>query len=76
METVTYNAPVLQMTSMPQGNRYRNTYDPVSMFDKGAKSIGDGSLFNPRQSHSYTGNSKDTYASNTILPNGNQILIE
>ena len=30
---------------MPQGNRYRNTYDPVSMFDKGAKTIGEGSLF-------------------------------
>ena len=75
-ESVTYNSPVLQMSSMPQGNRYRSTYDPVSMFDKGAKSIGDGSLFNPRQSHSYSGNPKNTYASNTNLPNGNQILIE
>ena len=75
-EAVTYNAIVLQMSSMPQGLRYRSTYDPVSMFDKGAKSIGDDSLLNPKQSHNYTGNSKDTYASNTILPNGNQNLIE
>ena len=76
LETVTYNAPVLQMSSMPQGQRYRSDFDPVSMFDKGAKSIGDGSLFNPKQSHSYSGKSKDTYASNTISPNNNQILIE
>ena len=76
LETVTYNAPLLQVSSMPQGNRYRNTMDPVSMFDKGAKSIGEGSLFNPKMSHSYTGNAKDTYASNTILPNNTEILIE
>ena len=76
LETVTYNAPVLQLSSMPQGNRYRSTYDPVSMFDKGAKSIGDGSLFNPKQSHSYSDNPKNTYASNTITKSGDQILIE
>lgn len=75
-ETTTYNAPVLQLSSMPQGQRYRNTYDPISMFDLGAKTIGTGSVFNPKQSHSYTGNPKNTYASNTILPDGNQILIE
>ncbi len=46
------------------------------MFDKGAKSIGEGSIFNPKMSHSYTGNSKDTYASNKILSNNTQILIE
>ena len=67
---------LLQLSSVPQGQRYRSTMDPVSMFDKGAKSIGDGSLFNPRQSHSYSGKSKDTYASNTILPDNTQILIE
>ena len=76
METVTYNAPVLQLSSMPQGQRYRSNFDPVSMFDKGAKSIDQGSLFTPKSNHSYTGNSKDTYASNTILPNNTQILIE
>ncbi len=63
-------------TSTEQGLRYRSTYDPVSFFDKGAKSIGDGSLFNPKMSHSYTGNAKDTYASNTITKSGEQILIE
>ena len=76
LETVTYNAPVLQLSSMPQGNRYRSTYDPVSMFDKGAKSFGDSSLFHPKQSHSYSGKSKDTYASNTITKSGDQIFIE
>ena len=44
LETVTYNAPVLQMSSMPQGNRYRSTLDRVSMFDSGAKSISTGSF--------------------------------
>ena len=58
------------MSSMPQGNRY-STYDPVSAFDKGAKSITSGSLFSPAQSHYYTGNPRFSYASNTILPNNN-----
>lgn len=73
LSTTTYNAPVLQLSSMPQGQRYRSNFDTVSMFDKGPKSIGDGSLFNHKQSHSHSGNSKDTYASNTILPNNTQI---
>ena len=64
------------MRCVPQGNRYRPNVDPVTMFDRGAKSIGAGNLFNPGISHSYTGNAKNTYASNTILPNGNQILVE
>ena len=72
-ETTTYNAPVLQMSSMPQGNRYRNTYDPVSMFDKGAKSR--FKSYNPVTAHSYH-DQPDGYASNTILNNGNEILIE
>ena len=46
------------------------------MFDKGAKTFDNGSLFNPGYSHDYTGNPKNTYASNTILPNNTQILIE
>ena len=37
LETITYNAPVLQLSSMPQGNRYRSSLDPVSMFDAGSK---------------------------------------
>ena len=72
-ETTTYNAPVLQMSSMPQGNRYRNTYDPISMFDKGSKS--QFKSYNPVTAHSYH-NQPDGYASNTILNNGNEILIE
>ena len=76
LETITYNAPVLQLSSMPQGQRYRNTYDPVSMFDRGAKSINTGSLFNPFYSHSYSSNPKNTYASNTLTTSGDQILIE
>ena len=76
LETITYNAPVLQLSSMPQGQRYRNTYDPVSMFDRGAKSINTGSLLNPLYSHSYSSNPKNTYASNTITKSGDQILIE
>ena len=61
---------------MPQGQRYRSKFDPVSMFDSGAKSFGDGSLFDPKYSHSYSGKSKDTYASTTSLPDNTQILIE
>ena len=75
LETVTYNAPVLQISPMPQGNRYRSTLDPVSMFDSGAKSISTGSFFNPIYSHSYKNNPRG-YASNTIDNQGNQILIE
>ena len=75
LETITYNAPVLQMSSMPQGNRYRSTLDLVSMFDSGAKSISTGSFFNPIYSHSYKNNPRG-YASNTIDNQGNQILIE
>jgi hypothetical protein len=63
-------------TSTEQGLRYRSTYDPVSAFDWGAKSINTGRLFNPLYSHSYSNNPKNTYASNTILPNNTQILIE
>ena len=72
-QTTTYNAPVLQMSSTPQGNRYRNTYDPVSIFDKGAKS--QFKSYNPVTAHSYH-DQTDGYASNTILNNGNEILIE
>ena len=72
-QTTTYNAPVLQMSSMPQGNRYRNTYDPISMFDKGAKS--QFKSYNPVTAHSYH-DQPDGYASNTILPNNTEILIE
>ena len=75
LETVTYNAPVLQISPMPQGNRYRSTLDPVSMFDSGAKSISTGSFFNPIYNHSYKNNPRG-YASNTIDNQGNQILIE
>ena len=75
LETITYNAPVLQVSSMPQGNRYRSTLDPVSMFDSGSKSISTGSFFNPIYSHSYKNNPRG-YASNTIDNQGNQILIE
>ncbi len=60
---------------MPQGDRYRSTYDPVSMFDRGAKSITTGS-FSPAKSHDYTGNHRG-WASNTIdMKTGNKILIE
>ena len=74
-QTVTYNAPVLQVSSMPQGNRYRSTLDLVSMFDSGAKSISTGSAFNPIYSHSYKNNPRG-YSSNTIDNKGNQVLIE
>ena len=72
-ETTTYNAPVMQMSSTPQGNRYRNTMDPISMFDKGSKSR--FKSYNPVTAHSYH-DQPDGYASNTILSNGNEILIE
>jgi len=73
LETITYNAPVLQLTTTPQGNRYRFNNDIISAFDKGAKSF--DKTYNPISAHSYA-NQPDGYASNTILPNGNQILIE
>ena len=45
---------------MPQGQRYRSTLDPVSIFDSGAKSISTGSFFNPIYSHSYKNNPRGT----------------
>ena len=65
-----------EKTSTEQGLRYRSTYDPVSAFDWGAKSINTGRLFNPLYSHSYSNNPKNTYASNTLTKSGDQILIE
>lgn len=72
-ETVTYSAPVLQMSSMPQGNRYRFNNDIISGFDKGAKSF--DKTYNPISAHSYSG-LPSGYASNTLLNDGTQILIE
>ena len=72
-ETVTYNAPVLQLTPTPQGNRYRFNNDIISGFDKGAKSF--DKTYNPISAHSYSG-LPSSYASNTILPDNTQILIE
>ena len=72
--SLTYNAPVLQSNSIPQGNRCRFSKDIISECDKGAKSF--DKTFNPVSAHSY----KDLptgYASNTIdTKTGNQILIE
>jgi len=72
-ETVTYNAPVLQLTPTPQGNRYRFNNDIISGFDKGAKSF--DKTINPISAHSYSG-LPSGYSNNTILPDNTQILIE
>ena len=66
LNTTTYGAPVFQPFSSNQGNRYTHHGDVVSMFDRGAKTMGGGSL-NPFQNHSYSGyegvasNSNDTF---------------
>ena len=73
-ETTTYNAPVFQPFSTAQGQRYTFKNDPVSMFDRGVRSF-DKNTINPVKAHSYK-NQPDGYASNTVLPDNTQILIE
>ncbi len=36
LKTVTYGAPSISWGTAGGENRYRNAYDPVSMFDRGA----------------------------------------
>ena len=46
-----------------QGNRYRKAGDVVSMFDRGAKTIGGSS--NPLEAHSSSGYPEGTVSRNT-----------
>ena len=62
LKTTTYGAPVLQMDTK-QGNRYRKAGDVISMFDRGAKTIGGSS--NPLEAHSYSGYPEGTVSRNT-----------
>ena len=62
LKTTTYGSPVLQMDTK-QGNRYRKAGDVVSMFDRGAKTIGGSS--NPLEAHSYSGYPEGTVSRNT-----------
>ncbi len=58
-DTTTYGAPVLSTTP---GNRYRHHFDPISMFDLGATTI--GTELNP---HTYTG--FESYSDNNNFSN-------
>ena len=46
-----------------QGNRYRKAEDVISMFDRGAKTIGGSS--NILEAHSYSGYPEGTVSRNT-----------
>ena len=63
LKSTTYGAAVWQPFSTEQGDRYRHGGDPVSMFDRGAKTI--GGSWNPVSAHAFTGYPEGTYASNT-----------
>ena len=63
LKSTTYGAAVWQPFSTKQGDRYRHGGDPVSMFDRGAKTV--GSSWNPVSAHAFTGYPEGTYASNT-----------
>ena len=63
LKSTTYGAAVWQPFSTKQGDRYRHGGDPISMLDRGAKTI--GSSWNPLSAHEFTGYPEGTYASNT-----------
>ena len=63
LKSTTYGAAVWQPFSTEQGDRYRHGGDPISMFDRGAKTI--GGSWNPVSAHAFTGYPEGTYASNT-----------
>lgn len=52
-ETTTYGAPVFDPISFKRGNRFRHPLDPVSILDRGAKTV-DFISFNPIKAHSYS----------------------
>ena len=62
LKSTTYGAAVWQPFSTEQGDRYRHGGDPISMFDRGAKTI--GSSWNPLSAHEFTGY-PEGYTSNT-----------
>ena len=62
LKSTTYGAAVWQPFSTEQGDRYRHGGDPISMFDRGAKTI--GGSWNPVSAHAFTGYPED-YTSNT-----------
>ena len=62
LKSTTYGAAVWQPFSTKQGDRYRHGGDPVSMLDRGAKTI--GSSRNPLSAHEFTGY-PEGYTSNT-----------
>ena len=62
LKSTTYGAAVWQPFSTKQGDRYRHGGDPVSMLDRGAKTI--GSSWNPVSAHTFTGY-PEGYTSNT-----------
>ena len=63
LKSTTYGAAVWQPFSTEQGDRYRHGGDPISMFDRGAKTI--GSRWNPGSAHVFTKYPEGTFASNT-----------
>ena len=63
LKSTTCGAEVWQPFSTEQGDRYRHGGDPISMFDRGAKTI--GGSWNPVSAHAFTGYPGGTYASNT-----------
>ena len=62
LKSTTYGAAVWQPFSTEQGDRYRHGGDPISMFDRGAKTI--GGSWNPVSAHAFTGY-PEGYTSNT-----------
>ena len=73
LKSTTYGAAVWQPFSTKQGDRYRHGGDPISMFDRGAKTI--GGSWNPVSAHAFEGYPEGTYASNTAdVKDGNSTV--
>ena len=74
INNITYGAPVLDLNSNQNTTRFRQKFDPVSAFDRGANTIETNKPFDVLHNHSYS-TDFDGYTQNTKLSDGGEILI-
>ena len=54
LKTTLYGSPFVDFTGKQSDNRFRHKFDPVSIFDRGSKTV-DLGLVDPLTAHSYMG---------------------
>ena len=74
IKKIPYGAPVIDNNKNENTTRYRQAYDPVSIFDRGARSIPTTNPLDILGNHSY--NIFYGTTQNTLVSDGTQILIE